>query len=137
MRKYRKWLGQFLPREFFRCLAYLDGLGHSDRKVFRLFYQARRIQFVRFSGIDQIEAKDVFLAADAGMETISVVGGIHNEMAILQNDPVFRSIARAKVNYRRPNNDNCNERNSGKSRRNQRARDQTGTSNWLISLNVS
>jgi hypothetical protein len=114
-------------------LAYFDRLGHSDRKVFRLFNQARRIQFVRLGRVNHIEAKYVFLAANADVKTISIIGWIDDEPAILKDSPI---VACAKIGNRRPK-DRGNDYSSGKSQRDRRAKDQTGTSNWLISLNVS
>ena len=66
-------------------------------KVFRLLNQARRVRLVGFGRINQKEVKDVFFGADAGVKTISIIGGI--ETTILEDSPISRC---AKVNSRRP-----------------------------------
>ena len=51
-------------------------------KVFRLLNQARPVRLVGFGRINQKEVKDVFFGADAGVKTISIIGGIEDETTI-------------------------------------------------------
>ena len=53
-----------------------------EGKVFRLLNQARRVRLVGFGRINQKEVKDVFFGADAGVKTISIIGGIEDETTI-------------------------------------------------------
>src|SRR5262245_24340798 len=72
-RKYRKRLRQFLSGELFRCLAHVDGLRHSDRKILRLFDQAPRCHFVRFRRINHVQTKNVFSRACTRVKTVAVI----------------------------------------------------------------
>jgi hypothetical protein len=71
------------------------------------------------------------------MKTVAVIRRVHNQPAILKHSPIFGSLARAKISIGRPKNRGANECNSGELQTNRIATDQTGTSNWLISVNVA
>jgi len=60
----------------------IDHAASVKRKVFRLLNQARRVRLVGFGRINQKEVKDVFFGADAGVKTISIIGGIEDETTI-------------------------------------------------------
>src|SRR5439155_27116485 len=68
------------------------------------------------------------------LETITDIRRINNEPAIIQHDPIYRSLACVKINNRQPKNGDANECNSGESQRSRRMKDQTSTSNWLINF---
>jgi hypothetical protein len=137
MRQHSERRGQFLSREFLCRSPYFDGLRHSDSKVFRLRDKTPRSHFVCFRRVNQVEAKDVFVRACAYMKTVAVIRRVHDQPAILKHSPIFGSVACAKISNGRPKNRGADECNSGELQTNPIARDQTGTSNWLINLNVS
>ena len=130
-------LGQFLPGEFFRRLAHFDGLWDGDAKIFGLFGEARRSHFVCLGRINHVETEDIFSFACAHMKAVAVIRRVGDESAIVQHNPVFRSVTCANVDSRGPKNGDTNQCGSGESQRGERAKDQGGTSNWLINLNVS
>ena len=86
--KYNERVSQFLARECFGRFPHFDRLRDCDLKVLRLSNQTGRLCPFCFGRIDQIEAKDVFLAAGTNVKTVSVVRRIRNETTSLKGDPV-------------------------------------------------
>ena len=80
---------QSLSHELFGCLAYFDGLRHSDSEVFRLFNEAPWNHCVRFGCVNEVEAKQVFLISGAHMKAVTVIGGVRDQSAIFQHNPIF------------------------------------------------
>jgi len=68
------------------------------------------------------------------MKTIPVVRRIQNEATILKDHPIAAS---AEIDNRDAKKHNDKRRAPYDWERKQRAGNQTGTSNWLINLNVS
>jgi hypothetical protein len=96
--------------------------------------QAPGSHFVCFRRINQVQAEDVFIRACAHVKTVTVIRRVRNESAILKHGPLLPWTNSKK---RGAKNRNANERDCRNAQKNRRARDQTGTSNWLINLNVS
>src|SRR5947209_7685827 len=71
--------------------------------------QAARLPFVRFGRINQIKPKDVFVAAKADVKTIAVIRRIRDQSAIVQDDPIFRSVACPNIDSGCPNKSNGSE----------------------------
>jgi hypothetical protein len=122
--------------ELFRRLAYLDGLRHSETKVFCLLDEASGCQRIRLGRVNKVQSKQVFLLTSTHVKAVAVVRWIRYQSAIFQHNPIFRSILCAKVNRRARNDNNRNERAYTNSRQDRKAKDQSGTSNWLMILNT-
>jgi hypothetical protein len=101
---------------------------------FRLLNQTRWIHCVRFGRVNEIEGKDVFVCAGADVKTIPVIRRIQNEATILKDNPITAS---TEIDDRDANKHNDDRRAADESERKQRPGNQTGTSNWLIILNIS
>ncbi len=132
MREYSERLGQLLLRKIFRRPTYFDGLWHRNTKIFRLFNKPSRRHFVRFGRVNEIKTKQVFLLTGAHMKAVAVIGWVCNETAILQNNPIFRSAASGHMDSRGAKNSDGDDRAYTDSREDRKAKDQSGTSNWLI-----
>jgi hypothetical protein len=61
------------------------------------------------------------------MKAVAVIGRICNETAILQNNPVFRSVASGNMDCRGAKNSNGDERAYTDSREDRKTKDQTAT----------
>ena len=61
------------------------------------------------------------------MKAVAVIGWVCNETAILQNNPIFRSVASGNMDSRGAKNSNRDERAYTDSREDRKAKDQTAT----------
>ena len=76
-------------------------VGRKDemRKLLRLLDQTRRCKRIGFWRVDQIEAKEVLLLANARVKAVAIISRIHDQSAILEDDPIFRCVAAANVAF--------------------------------------
>jgi hypothetical protein len=68
------------------------------------------------------------------MKTISIVGWIADKAAVLEDSPI---IARVDITSGAQKNGGAKDGNSGQPQTSRIAKDQSGTSDWLNSLNSS
>src|SRR4029453_18979447 len=132
MREDCEWLGQFLLYKLFRRLTYFYRLRHSNSKVFPLFNEASGIPRTRFRSIHQIQPEKILLRTGTHMKAVAVICWVCNETAILQNNPIFRSVASG--HSRGAKNSDGDERAYADSRE-RKPKDQTATSNLAHTLN--
>src|ERR1041385_66644 len=110
MRENRERLRQLLPGKLFCSATNFDRLPDSDPKVFRLINEASRNHFIGLGGIDHIQAKEIFLLANAYVKAVAVIRRVRNESAVLKYDPLLRCFASAKIDSSNPKNTKSDRR---------------------------
>src|SRR5436190_13628906 len=125
MREDSEQLGQLLLRKIFRRPTYFDGLRHRNTKIFRLFNKPSRRHFVCFGRVNKIKTKQVFLLADTHMKAVAVICWVCNEMAIVQNNPIFRFAASGHMDSRGAKNSDGGDRAYTDSREDRNTKDQS------------
>src|SRR5207249_7447656 len=101
-------------------------------KIFRLINQSSRSHFICFGRIDEIEPKEVLVRAGTHMKTVAVIRRIRNQLAIFQDNPLFRSASCGNIDGRGPKNSSANQRAYTDSREDRKIKGQTFTSNGSI-----